>query len=298
MQTTLTDCGLSMAVSLYDSGIRELVDNFLLEESKKIRDYGDYWSASSAGYCMRKNILERLKVPHVETEADARKQRVFTAGHIFHEWMQDLTKKAGLSIAQEVELIDDDIMVKGHFDDLVLIEKELPDMPYGDDGKGKGGKFDPTIPEQHLILYDYKTVNSQSFKYKKDKMSHYHKMQLGTYLYMIRQLPNNLEKLGGDLLPLGEQLKNLVEGRILNISKDDLRMSEMALIYNEGLEKEVLDYWTTINKHWADKTFPACTCADHENGFMAREAYNPYFYKGEPCSLTYYEEWKNEQAKV
>lgn len=267
-----------MGASLYDSGVRELVDNFLLEEAKKVRDYGDYWSASSAGYCMRKNILERLKVPHVETEADARKQRVFTAGHIFHEWMQDLTKKAGLSIAQEVELIDNDIMVKGHFDDLV---------------QGKDG----------LILYDYKTVNSQSFKYKKDKMSHYHKMQLGTYLYMLRQegkvsqvLSESSDGMFGQAK--GVDTTNIVEGRILNISKDDLRMSEMALIYNEGLEKEVLDYWTTINKHWADKTFPACTCADHENGFMAREAYNPYFYKGEPCSLTYYEEWKNEQAKV
>lgn len=149
--------------SLFKTGIRPLVDEFLLKESEKVRDYGDYWSASSAGYCMRKVIFDRLKVPHVQTDADARKQRVFTSGHIFHEWMQGLTKEAGLSIASELELKDEELMILGHFDDLVETE-------------------------HGLILYDYKTVNSQAFKYKKDKMSRYHTMQLGTYMYMLRKL--------------------------------------------------------------------------------------------------------------
>jgi len=148
---------------LFNTGIRPAVDAWLLEKSKEVRDYGNYWSASSAGYCQRKVIFERLGVPHVETESDARKQRVFTAGHLFHDWLQQLTRDAGLSIAQELELQDEDLMVRGHFDDLVLVE----------------GK---------LILYDYKTVNSQSFKYKKDNMSHYHWLQLGTYMYMLRNL--------------------------------------------------------------------------------------------------------------
>lgn len=154
-------------MSLYKTGVREIVDNYLIEESKKKRNYGNYWSASSAGYCMRKNIFERLKVPYV-TE-DPRKQRVFTSGHIFHNWVQELTRKAGASIAQEIELQDEDLMVRGHADDLILIN----------------GK---------LILYDYKTQSSRAFSYQQERsrddkvQSHFHKMQLGTYMYMLGQL--------------------------------------------------------------------------------------------------------------
>lgn len=173
-------------MSLFETGIRPAVDSWLIARGQEQRDYGDYWSASSAGYCMRKVIFERLGVPPVKE--DARKQRVFSSGDIFHEWMQRITKEAGLSIAQELELQDEELMVRGHIDDLVLIEEPVPDMPYGDDGKGKGGQFDPTMPEQHLILYDYKTQNSRAFSYKRDEMSRYHKYQLATYMYMLRAL--------------------------------------------------------------------------------------------------------------
>lgn len=189
-------------MDLFNTGVRPVVDDYLLKESQKVRDYGDYWSASSAGYCMRKTIFERLGVPHVDDEDAARKQRVFSAGHIFHSWIQGLTKDAGLSIAQETELQDEDLMVRGHFDDLALVgetynvpEPDLHEkMPLGSGNerirqhtewlKARTEHYEKT---KHLILYDYKTVNSQSFKYKHD-LSYYHKMQLGTYMYMLRNL--------------------------------------------------------------------------------------------------------------
>lgn len=279
--------------NLYETGIRPLVDDFLALEAAKIRDYGSYWSASSAGYCMRKVIFDRLKVP--EVNPDPRKQRVFSAGHIFHEWMQGLTKKAGISVAQEVELVDDKLMIKGHFDDLVLISL---------DESGTQARMGDEIRKQNLILYDYKTVNSQAFKYKKDKISHYHMMQLGTYMYMLRTFkklkdsPNELWNIKG--------LENLTESRICNISKDDLRMSEVQLLWTPALEKLVYEYWSTLNGYWNKKQIPKCTCADYEInaktgvGFMADERYNPYFYEGEPCSVAWLskhpdliKEWKN-----
>lgn len=165
-------------MSLFDSGVRPIIDAHLLKESEKVRDYGKYWSASSAGYCMRKLIFERLGVP-TTLEADPRKQRVFSAGHIFHDWIQELTKEAGVSIAQEVELQDEDLMVRGHFDDLILV------------GEKNGASEQPNPQAPHLILYDYKTVNSRSFIWAKknnNAMSYYHKMQLGTYMYMLRNL--------------------------------------------------------------------------------------------------------------
>ena len=235
-------------MSLYDSGVRQIVDDYLIEKSKEVRDYGDYWSASSAGYCMRKVIFDRMQVTQVKE--DPRKQRVFTVGHIFHSWFQELTHEAGVSVSQEGELINDKIMVKGHYDDIIETDNGL-------------------------ILYDYKTQNSRAFSYKRPEMSRFHKMQLGTYLYMLK-----------------ETSFKVTEARILKISKDDLRMNEEVLMYTPDLEKEVFEYWSTLNGYWKNKKLPACTCADYEGGFMAKEAYNPYFYNGEPCSLEWYKKWK------
>jgi len=197
-------------MTLFDTGIRPIIDDHLLKLSRELRDYGDYWSASQAGYCQRKVIFERLGVPHVSKEDDARKQRVFTSGHIFHEWIQKLTKDVGLSIAQELELQDEDLMIRGHIDDLVLVKSCECGKPSVWACEAQSGGMECGRPvcqishqchyhagekelqlgnSNHLILYDYKTAHSRSFTYAKDRpMSYYHKMQLGTYMYMLRNL--------------------------------------------------------------------------------------------------------------
>lgn len=236
-----------MDKSLYETGVRPAIDDFLLEESKKIRDYGECWSASSAGYCMRKVVFDRLGVEPVKQ--DARKQKVFSVGHIFHEWIQDITRNANLSVEQELELVDDNLKIKGHIDDLI------------DTDNG-------------YILYDYKTQHSYAFKYQ-GEMSPYHRMQLGTYMMMLRN--TNYPKLN--------------EARILKISKDDLRMTEEQLFWSEELEADVLNYWNTINDYIARQKMPPCTC----EGFMATDKYNPYYYNGEPCSKQWYDRWKSNK---
>lgn len=278
--------------SLFQTGIRPAIDAHLLKLSEELRDYGDYWSASQAGYCYRKVIFDRLGIPPVEP--DARKQRVFSSGHIFHEWIQDITKQTGLSIAQEVELQDEDLMIRGHFDDLVLVQDWAAEGVKPDEPKP------PTIHahNQHLILYDYKTAHSRSFTYSKDRpMSRYHRYQLGTYMYMLR---SDTAKFKEDIfmVPTGflwtEWRPKLTEARILTISKDDLRMAEKQLLWSPELEKEIKEWWTKLNEYWNDKKLPPCTCADHEKntktgkGFMADSRYNPYYYDGEPCSVKWF----------
>lgn len=276
---------------LFNTGVRPAIDEYLRKKGEEKRDYGKYWSASSAGYCMRKNIFERLGVPHVEKDSDNRTTRVFEAGHIFHEWLQRITKDAGLSIASEVELIDEDFMIKGHFDDLVLIKPSevVTDFP---------AKYQPV---SNLILYDYKTAHSKWFEYVKDRpMSHYNRMQLGTYLMMLRR---NFAKWHEDIyLKYGLDVRDVTESRILKVSKDDMRMHEIQLLWSDELESEVMAYWTVLNEHWKNKTIPPCTCADYEKnnktgiGFMADPKWNPYYYDGEPCSLTWLAKWKREQS--
>lgn len=259
-------------MNLFQTGVRPAIDDYLQKKSEEVRDYGSYWSASQAGYCMRKVIFERLGVPHVEKDSDARKQRLFEAGHIFHEWAQRITKDAGISIVQELELQDEDLMVRGHIDDLVLVSETVRDHE-------KDSRV--VHVEKHLILYDYKTQNSRAFTYQKGRpISHFHKHQLGTYLLLLRRL------LAEDVKPAElTGLPELSDSRILKISKDDLRMDENQLLWSDGLETEILAYWTVLNQHWQDRTLPACTCADQEGGFMAKDKYNPFYWNGEPCSL-------------
>lgn len=257
---------------LFNTGIRPAVDEYLLKKSKEERNYGDYWSASSAGYCMRLNIMRRLGVPKVpELEDNATQTRIFEAGHIFHEWLQRITKDAGLSIASEVELQDEDLMIRGHFDDLIL-------------------------QDDKLILYDYKTAHSASFNYKKrqTEIGYYHKMQLATYMYMLNQ--SKLVDLPIEILT---QPLNVEEARILSISKDDLRMHEQQLLWSPKLEKEVYQYWSTLNGYWKARKLPRCTCLDYDGGFMGKVSakgkfYNDFFYKDTPCSQEWLELTKKE----
>lgn len=248
---------------LFSTGVRPIIDDYLLKKSQERRDYGKYWSASSAGYCMRKVIFDRMKIPPVKE--DARKQRIFTAGHIFHSWIQQLTNAAGVSVTQEAELIDDNLRVKGHFDDLILINNKP-------------------------VLYDYKTQNSRAFQWQKkngSSMSHFHRLQLGTYMYMLRNA-NHTNTTEGHIFAQKYDMKDLTEARILKISKDDLCMSEEQLLWSSRLESDVTDYWYKLNTYWDSKEIPECTCADHEGGFMAKEAYNPYYYNGSPCSIDWF----------
>ena len=267
---------------LFNTGIRPAVDEYLKKKDAEVRDYGEYWSASSAGYCMRKNIIKRLGVPEIEKDDDLRKTRVFESGHIFHQWIQEITQNAGLSVAQEIELQDEKLMVRGHIDDLILITgKDAENVTYNE---GMVDEKTVTQLKKHLILYDYKTAHSRSFHWAKkngNQLSHYHKMQLGTYMYMLRK----------------GKYPELSEARILKISKDDLCFLEQQLLWTPVLEKEIYEYWSTLNGYWKSKKMPECTCHVYENGFLAKEAYNGYFYNGQPCSLEYVKKWQAEQKE-
>lgn len=289
MDVVKPEASVSMSDSLFNTGVRPVVDEHLAKLSAERRDYGKFWSASSSGYCQRKVIFDRLHVPKVKE--DARKQRVFSSGHIFHEWIQGITKEAGISIAQEVEIQDEDLMIRGHFDDLVLIKG----LTEADEGYNKSKSHDS------LILYDYKTQNSKNFATYAKKPSYYHKLQLGTYTYMLRNMykekgsfAKHFEDAGFDTT---HPYTNLTEARILKISKDDLRLAEVQYMWSDELEKEVLDYWNTLNNYWKTRTLPPCTCADHENGFLAKEQWNDYFYNDSPCSVEWFAKYPECKAK-
>lgn len=252
-----------------------LIDKYLQGQQQEYPK--DYFRASSAGYCQRYVIMKRLGVTPVEERSDTSTDlRIFAAGHIFHEWMQRITKDAGISVAQELEVVDDELGVKGHFDDLVLVD----DKP---------------------VLYDYKTQNSRAFTWQMGRpMSSLHRMQLGTYMYMLRQ--KAIKQANGGYLGL-----DLTEARILKISKDDLRMKEEQLLWTPELENDVVSYWRKISAAWDhyQKTgeLPPCECLKIDDGWFGRKTkagkvYNDYYYEDEPCSQKHFNKWLKETKNV
>lgn len=242
--------------NLYETGVRPLIDEYLQKKSEEVRDYGIYWSASSAGQCKRLIVFKRLGLPKVPeiVEDSARSTRVFEAGHIFHEWVQRITKNAGISISSEQELLEPKYFIKGHYDDLLDIN---------------GRK----------VLYDYKTANSKAFNYDFG-LSDLHRMQLGTYMLMLRK-----------------EHPDLTEARILQIEKDTLRMREHDLNYDANLRDDVVGFWKALNEKWNEYlefgTLPDCTCHLIDNGWMAKrtkagKVYNDFYFNGEPCSMEWY----------
>jgi len=133
-------------------------------------------------------------------------------------------------------------------------------------------------------------------------------MQLATYMYMLRnggvfEYDDGKGLKGGVIDHAGtiQSTHGLTEARILSISKDDLRMEEKQLMWSPELEKKVYEYWSTLNGYWKSKTMPKCTCLEYDGGFMGRRSakskvYNDFFYKDEPCSLVWYNEWKEKQG--
>lgn len=253
-------------MDLFSTGIRPYIDKWIVDNNSQ--EYPkDYFRASSAGYCPRYVIMKRLGIPTVpERQGDTRSLRVFAAGTHFHEFMQRITKEAGVSIAQEVELTDEQWGVKGHFDDLVHVE------------------------EGKLILYDYKTQNSKAFTWQKGKgISHLHRYQLGTYMCMLRK-----------------QYPELDEARILKISKDDLRFAEEQLLWSPQLEADIDEYWTSLKRYWVryqeDGTLPACNCKEIDGGWFGNRnsrggIWNDFFYNEEPCSGEWMEQSENVWKK-
>lgn len=97
-----------------------------------------------------------------------------------------------------------------------------------------------------------------------------------------------------------EQLQaivDLTESRVMNISKDDLRLSESQVLYDAKLEKDVVGYWTTLNGYWKARKLPKCTCLDYDGGFMGKRSkkgkiYNDFMLNDIPCNIEWIKQHK------
>jgi CRISPR/Cas system-associated exonuclease Cas4 (RecB family) len=191
--------------------LANLVDAYITEKrAEQIRSH-EKFRVSDAGRCHLMRYWKRQGKPLTD-EPDARTQRVFEVGHVFHVWLQDLLKEKGLLIEREKEV--EDIHRIGHVDAIIQ-------------------------NEQGLILYDFKTVHSKKFHYKRKEGNngdiHYH-MQAYTYAMM---------------LPFG-----VADIRIAYISKDDLCIEEVSVMDTDDISEYVQQDWHTLVSAWNAKLEP------------------------------------------
>jgi CRISPR/Cas system-associated exonuclease Cas4 (RecB family) len=138
--------------------LANLVDAYIAEKrAESIRSH-DKFRVSDAGRCHLMRYWKRQGKPFTD-EPDARTQRVFEVGHVFHVWLQDLLTEKKMLVGKEFEV--EDIHRVGHVDAIVMAQ-------------------------EGLILYDFKTVHSRKFHYMRngDGDRHY-AIQAYTYATML-----------------------------------------------------------------------------------------------------------------
>lgn len=121
----------------------------------------DAFHASSLGTCKKKQILRRMNTPESNPITE-RSLRIFSVGDVFHEWMQKKAEDAGVLIAKEQTITNEEYNYSGRYD--ALIEQD-------------GIK----------LLYDFKTQHSKSFHYIQENgigVEDSKKMQIVSYAVM------------------------------------------------------------------------------------------------------------------
>jgi CRISPR/Cas system-associated exonuclease Cas4 (RecB family) len=188
--------------------LSELINSYIEDKRKtEIKDNSKF-RVSDAGRCHLMRYWKRQGKPASDLP-DGRTQRVFEVGHVFHKWLQDILKAKGLLVECEVKV--EDIHRIGHADAVV-----------------KGNRDD-----NGFILYDFKTVHSRKFHWKRKEGN-------GDLHYAMQAMTYAL------LLPFGVD-----DIRIAYISKDDLCIDEVSIfeIDNEIADKTKTD-WRALILTW------------------------------------------------
>lgn len=232
--------------------IQKLIDDVMTKDSLAERSAVTGagitgWRSSGLGTCMRGRYLNRLlSGTGIKPEIDARTLRVFEMGNQIEDWlMKKLMKNEKWHVYQQIEMFDPELNLSGHLD-AYLMEKDLRDT----------GRI---IPEEYIC--ECKSKHSKSFWYmdkKGEGAAIHHKMQLHSYMYMMRKYGGKIVAENGSVVaefaPRGTLLK---KGSILYVSKDDMAFLEYIVNADDPeLEKMWKFEIETLNKCWNDKTAP------------------------------------------
>ena len=163
------------------------------------------WHPSSLYGCARKAVYEVRGTPESDPR-DERSRRVLRVGHILHEFVQEAVERQAGKTVQRVERevpVEIPVLnIVGTADQVVQVDLE------------------------RWELHEYKSINSRAFSYN-DLPKPDHVGQVTPYMRGLRE--NGSPSRG--IPPLGDRL---TKARITYVSKDDLKISEHAVLYTEA----------------------------------------------------------------
>jgi CRISPR/Cas system-associated exonuclease Cas4 (RecB family) len=210
--------------------VAEALDRYV-EKIEEPREPDGFWHPSSLSGCDRKSLYEIRATPKTD-ERDGRSKRILRVGHIMHEFVQAaLADYPGVRFIAEVPLFAGPLRIRGSADGLLVYLIE------GEDGD--------------VEALEFKTINSMAFKYG-DLPKPDHAIQLSVYMKLLREYGATLKD-GTIVPPLGPKL---TRGRIVYVSKDDLRISEHTILWTEGKNRTIEDKLVVLESHLADGTLP------------------------------------------
>lgn len=108
---------------------------------------------------------------------------------------------------------------------------------------GFQGHYDGIIRlKDGLALCELKTVHSGKFSYllNSNQRDEHYEAQLMTYMKILRE---------GDY-------PQLRDGRLIYLSKDDLRIAEFGFTWSEKWDKKITEEMEQLNQYWADDELP------------------------------------------
>lgn len=218
-----------MKTKIYSS-FDEVMRTFLDKQDNEHTHENEAWYASELGFCKRKQVFRRMGIK-VSNPTQWRIRFVARDGTALHEWREDAAKKQGVVILSEKRLVDKKTGWRGRPDLLVAL-----------DGKP--------------VMLDIKTQRSEAFFRRNrlpvdQRISLYHKMQLGSYIYFLnKNYPDIVEKFG---FPKGTKVK---EGRIYFVDRGGGIREEYVINFDKKIFKLITQELKSLNTFWDSKVIP------------------------------------------
>jgi hypothetical protein len=236
------------------------------------REASGRWSASSLGYCQRRQFFQRAGIPETNGPDD-KAFRIFAAGDLFHEYLRESWRVAGLLLeppmdrtcwcgrtqaehgSTEWHLGDKERNVSGYLDGLIV--GPLAPVFHQDGDMNFAVAVRKRLVETYgnlsgALAEEYKSMNSRAIEraYREGPQPH-HMIQLAAYKLMADTNPAQL--------PVVPE-----EWRLTYVGKDSLGILSFPLT-SQWVEKAAT-ILTDLNLAWAEGVTPECTCA----GWMIR----------------------------
>jgi hypothetical protein len=228
------------------------------------------WRASSLGYCLRRQTLERRGIDAL-SHPDAKTYRTFAYGDMVHDFVRKAFWNLGLVVCEEPTFVDLRRDVTGHVDLIWTptgVKRDAPDH-WSDEYQRYIAwlrqEFAQTLDTMYggtrpdiVLGMEIKSAHSKAMTRLVDEGPYpWHRIQAGAYKAMAQTTPGALPVVDGiDMVVLPSAVERW---HIVYVGKDSVGI----------LQFEVEDAWVDaalsrldeLNRHWKGGLLPPCTCS-------------------------------------